>query len=51
LTSPEKAKRTEMAKSVPAELARHEASNSRFLFTGDESWISYATPSPKTQTD
>jgi hypothetical protein len=33
LTSPEKAKPTEMAKRVPAELARYEASNFRFLFT------------------
>jgi hypothetical protein len=45
LTSAEKSERTEMVKGPLVELAKNETFNLHFLFTGDESWVSYVTPS------
>jgi hypothetical protein len=42
LTQPQKDARVESAQTTLRELAKHQASNFRFLFTGDESWLFYA---------
>jgi hypothetical protein len=42
LTQPQKDARIESAQAMFRELAKHQASNFRFLFTGDESWLFYA---------
>jgi hypothetical protein len=41
LSREQKAKRTELAKTMLAVLAKHGASSFEYLFTGDESWIFY----------
>jgi hypothetical protein len=42
LMQPQKDGRIESAKAMLQDFAKHQASNFRFLFTGDESWLFYA---------
>jgi hypothetical protein len=42
LTQPQKDPQGELAQAMLQELAKHQASNFRFLFTGDESRLFYA---------
>jgi hypothetical protein len=42
VTQPQKDARVESAQAMLREAAKHQASNFRFLFTGDESWLVYA---------
>jgi histone-lysine N-methyltransferase SETMAR len=44
LTSPQKAKRAELARSMLAELSTQEPHNFAFVYTGDESWMLYVYP-------